>query len=525
MSKAQMFAAATQGLANVAQYERERPEREMRAQEAKMRQQMSMQQLQEYQQQAPLRKSQAELALEQNTMQLRDEQAKRLRNETFSSFDMYEADSDPRHLNNFLRSAKANPAGRAMWSQWVRFDPLTRTPETEAMLGQAGITDVNSYFSDPELVKSKVLGTDQNGQRTLLDMNKLYQATGYAGYTDARTLEALQARAQIENLMKGPQSAETNMIAKIAEERGISTYEAAKEYFQLRNSGKSAGSSIERIAAELREQNPNLSYEESIRQAARTSAGPSTTEKDIGVTAGVRQQLHDLAGGNFYDLDLTDSRNRAKAGELIVDLEHATGRRLSDATKRIAKDLRSLSALGATAGSELTPDETGIIDNMLYSVGKYINNNVEGVNGVSAYETFRNVFRNALYGASLTATEVSAFEKAAGNLKQQLGPVLAQLKTQMVDVKNQLQSIADFEDPMVAYYYLGQSQDDVLSAVQQIERRIELMDEVAAKRVNRDEAQYYPPRITDPAKPTVTVPVTKDGATPQRPLSEVWGEL
>ena len=139
----------------------------------------------------------------------------------------------------------------------------------------------------------------------------------------------------------------------------------------------------------------------------------------------------------------------------------------------------------------------------MYRFKKYISDDVEGVDGVSSYETFRNIFRNSLYGASLTASEIQAFEKAAGNLKQQTGPVLAQLRTQMQDVRQQLRSVADFEDPMMAYYYLGRSQDDVLAAIDQIDKRIELISSYDARRKEGSKLTVEQARKTAPAVPAI----------------------
>jgi hypothetical protein len=513
MPSAEIYAGVTQGLANVQQYERDRPIRDLRLQEAQARQQKSMMELEDYQ---GTREPKQDLEVQRLSNELYTERTSRLKTETFGAFDTYEADGDTRHLNTFLQGAKKNPNGAGIWGKWNRFDPLVRNRETEAMLGQAGITDIDAFFSKPELVKSKTLGTDMNGEQTLLDMNKLYAATGYTQHTTNRTLESLTARAKLEDLLRGQQSAETQMIGKIAEEQGIGIMDAAEKFYAARNSGKTTGSTIERTAEQLMQQNPNLGYEDALRQAARTIAPPSATEKDINVTAGIRDQLDQLGGGNFYDADLEDPVTRRKAGALITNLEKATGKKMSNEAIVTARNLRSLTALGETAGSKLSNDETGILDKLMKKVRTYISDNTEGVEATAAYESFRNVFRNALYGASLTSSEIGAFNAAAGTLGQQLGPVLEQLKVQMSDVKEQMQSLSDFEDPAVAYYYLGQSKEDIAEAIVAIDERIDLVDK--ARNVKKQSIRHQP---TEKA-PVVAVP---DGTKPTKPIADRWKEL
>jgi hypothetical protein len=157
--------------------------------------------------------------------------------------------------------------------------------------------------------------------------------------------------------------------------------------------------------------------------------------------------------------------------DYISPLEDLRNFNLSTEDKRTIRNLRDLTALGQTAGTELTPDETGLLDTSLNSVKKYIFDEVGGKKATSSYETFRNIFRNALYGASLTQAEIQAFNKAAGTLGQQFQPVLAQLQTQMETIKTNLESIRDLNDPDIAHYYLGAPIEDIDRAIAAIEER------------------------------------------------------
>tara|TARA_R110000824_G_C15233132_1_gene679097 strand:+ start:13421 stop:15070 length:1650 start_codon:yes stop_codon:yes gene_type:complete len=545
MANTGLYAGITQGLSEVADYERGRPARERKAtmesaeaqsmhqerrsrqedrtyrqQEAKTRQTRSKAEFEQSQTLGATQQSKAELQLEQLQGQLKEEKGARLKNETYGAFKQYNADGDTRHLNNFLKSAKQ--MGDPTWSHWSRFDAMTRTPQTEAMLGQAGVTDIDAYFSDPNLVRSKVLATDANGEQSLLDMNKLQQGTGFTQHMTTEELQQARERAAVDQLMMGAQSAETSIIHEIAKEEGISLLEANKRYKAAKGNG---GSTVERVAQKLRDENPDMTFEESLKQAARAQAAPSGAEKDIEVTKGIREQLHGLSGsGSFYDADLNDPKTREKAGELIVDLEKATGRKLTGETKKAARQMRSLLRLGSVAGAELTDDETGIIDNVFHRVKKYFSDNIEGTAGTTAYNAMRNVQRNALMGATLTKAELKAFDQAAGTLGQQLGPVLAAMKTSMQDVKEQLQTIVDFEDPMAAKYYLGTSMEQAEMAIDAIDERLRHFQSYEQRASTGEEL-----KVSDVTKPKVQVnmpaPATPDGSKPAVSASERWKQL
>ncbi|RKY53158.1 MAG: hypothetical protein DRP93_07005, partial [Candidatus Neomarinimicrobiota bacterium] len=133
MPSTEVSAGITEGLANVMQYNRDRPLRDARLSEAQSRQQLSQAKLAEYSSNAGNRATERDMEMQQLQLQLRKSQSTQLQGSTFMSFDAYEADGDTRHLNNLLKSAKGNPVG-TMWEKWNRFDPLVRNKETEAML-------------------------------------------------------------------------------------------------------------------------------------------------------------------------------------------------------------------------------------------------------------------------------------------------------------------------------------------------------------------------------------------------------
>jgi hypothetical protein len=505
MSDAHMYAGITKGLVQTQEYIRDTDNRNARRAEAKARQK----QAEEFVNNAELRKTKSELELEATKAQLTKLNNQTLRDNTYSAFRRYEGDKDVRHINSFLADAKNNPAGQRMYGELARVDKLTRSPQTEAMLSRAGIQDINGYFNDPDKNGNFLLGTGKDGNQKLINLDNVYAASGFTKVMQADQLESMRMRNQAMQLQSTGMTYDkmgTTLQAAhmIKDELGIPLNEALQK---VRAGNAAGGSAIERLAKTIQEENPSMSWVDAVKKAGETMRAGSSQEREAdklmkenpGMTReeamnqgrkntqpntsvnknleqaeGAREKLDEIAGGDFLSADMNDPKVRSAAGRHVTALEKLTGKSLSNQDKRVVRDMRELTHLGKTAGEEIGEEETGLIDNMFNNFKKYMSNEVDTVVGTSAYETFRNSIRHALYGATLSQGEIAAFNAAAGNLGQQAGPVLQQLATQLSTVKGQLQSVYDTNDEYVAKYYLGSSLEEIDQVIEQIEKRIEL---------------------------------------------------
>lgn len=525
MSSAQVWSGVTQGLANVQQYRSEKPLRDARLAEAKMNQELSREKLAEFRDAKPLRQSRQDLAIAQAQEDLKVMQATALKTDTYAAFDKYEENKDIKYLNNFLQSAKKNPVGQKVYQNTVRVDPLTRTPKNEAMLAQRGITDIDGYFTDPS-VANFVVATDPAGNQHLLDVDNMYIQSGYTAYASNRATTAMQARSQKQQLAKTgmlyKDMDSTMRTANILKDQLKITLPEALDMLK-KGSTKAGSSSIERIADKLREDNPGMTYAESIEKATqmtKKSSGstleretaavmkenpgmsreeamaaakeriqPSTSaEKNLDASDEVTVQLNEAAGGDFFAADMSSRETRRKVGPLITKLEKLTGSSLSNEDKRMARNFRELTHLGDIS-SELTDEQTGVFDNLLHGVKQYLSDNVTGVAATTAYETIRNAVRHDLFGATLPAGEIRAFNKSMGSLGKQTGPVLKQLQMSMHGVKSKLQTIYDMNDERIAQYYLGSSLEDIDRVIERIDQRIREVSNVDSKPLSHKDVQ------------------------------------
>lgn len=164
------------------------------------------------------------------------------------------------------------------------------------------------------------------------------------------------------------------------------------------------------------------------------------------------------------------------------------------ADRKVAKEVRQLASLGDVAGSEITDQQAGPIDSLIRGVKKYISNDVEGVAGTAAYESFRNVLRHSLYGATVSKGETQTFTSAMGSLGEQKGPVLVKLKSQLNDLREQLSSVYDMNDPYVAKYRLNMDQDQLADVISALDERVDMMDGM----LNEDAPNLITPEAPKP---------------------------
>ena len=481
----------TQGAERYQQTQAEAPFRQERLKQAQAQTKLAEAQVAAI----PQQQSEQEMRNRAMELQLRQAEGNSIKQGSFDAFRMYDADGDARHLNTFYTNAKRTKMGRNMFGNLARVDALTRTPDTERMLQQAGITDLDGFFSDPDLVKSMVLSTQADGKQVLTDMNEVYVGTGFTNHMTNEQLDTQIKQASLLRQMQTGSSYQNvtsreRVARQMAEDLDIPVWQAYQQLDKKTNST----SNLDRVAKQVMSENPGMSELEATETALgllkstederRAGGDPAelerikerkartTAQKNIEGTDDVRNDIRELRDSGY---DSTDPAQRRQMGYLITDLQQITGRKLSTEDQRVARELRNLVSLGGTAGEEITDKETGPVDYLMKNFKKYVSDEVSGTAATTSYEQFRNIFRNALYGATLTDAEIKAFTRAAGSLSQQRGPVLAALKTQLTSVKNNIQSIYDMNDPDIAEYYLGMDLEQADRAIEALDERLSMM--------------------------------------------------
>lgn len=472
-------AGLVQGASGVSEYAQNLQERQQRLAMANQQRQMGEIQLQEYKQNAPLRQQTEELKLQQYEAQVRDMQAKFAKSTIFDALQLFEGDGNPGHLNNALQLLKNNPVAQSWVGGAVRFDQVS-TADAK-LLQQAGIKDVQGFLQHPEMTRSIAVLTNAEGEKTLVDMNQLKAGMGYTNYMQDQELDRMAKRAlMLKRLQLGgsveKETQADRVIKQLMEEDPTLSYTDAYSLYKNPNP-RSGSTQLERTAEELRKNNPGMTYEESLTQASTVSS-PTGKQKDMQAADEAKTALDDQFGGSFLSADLSDPKIRSKAEPLVRRIERFSGAEMDATQKKRVAEIRQLITLGK-AGSELTPAETGPLDSLLRDGRKYISDNIEGTDATAAYQAYRNLVRNALFGASLTNNEQAEFDKAFGTLKEQTGPVLAKLRTQMQMLQDELGAIYDSGDEYVMKYRLGMDSDRLVQVMNALDQRLEMFDNQA----------------------------------------------
>ena len=542
-------AGIAEGATRVGEYIQGRDLREEQLATAKLQREQAEQQLTERKATQPMREAKAELAAYQANAQL-------LRTQTYDALQRYDVDEDTRHLNLFLDQAKQNPMGQKVYSRYARFDNLgsvKRTPEVDTILKQAGYQDPEDAYRENN--PNMIIATRPDGKYELLDLDTFKRATGFNKYATNQQLEQQTKKARINQMLRGGASfakvqqvdalaekimqenpdlgtagaykqaksildqsggsADERMINQIMEEEGISAMQAAERYYAAKRQGTGVTNERQFVEQYMAE-NPDASYTEAA--SAYANRGMTTTQKELSSVAEAKDKLKK---SGFFEKNLRDmsQAERADVHETIAEIEDLRNIKLSTEDKRLARQFRDLTSLGNQAGEKLTDEETGLLDTMLNKINVYLTNEVGGKEATSAYESFRNIYRNALYGASLTKSEIESFNKAMGTLGQQTKPVLAQLKTQLNSIKSQLESVRDTNDPYLAHYYFGSGIEDIDEAIQGIEQRLDLV----TTNTSGQEIRVRRKPTSERVRETIQTAEPQEPGSPKPPLDEIFG--
>jgi len=518
------------------------PDNVARRQEARQQVKLAEAKFKQYEAEQPKRNAQLEVDMQTLKNDLYKSQAEGLKNKVFGSLDRYEGSKDVKFLNNMLTEAKSNPIGQRMFNNTVRFDPLTRTPEAEAQLAAMGLTDADGFFADPNAMANFTVVTRPDGSQEIHDLDKIYAMTGYTKHMNAEQLEQMETRAKIMQMMrKGKNAGDLTALERVARQWADSDPDLTfvEAYRKLNEGGtKTAGTQAERYAQRLRESNPDMSYVESMQQAVQDLSRGTKNEREARLNAlekgtdfktelaevnkrterttdqkkfdeinevkdALDEQFADQGG--FLNADLSDPKVRQAAQRQIMRIEQEFP--MSAADRKIAGEIKQLTAFADIVEQEITDAETGPLDSLLRGVKKYVSNDVEGLAGVSAYEAYRNTMRRAMAGTAQSAQETANFNKSMGSLLQQTGPVLEQFKIQTLDLKNKLQAIYDMNDPYVAKVRLNMNMDKIADIIIALDERLEMFDSVPIDKetvkpgeVKQTVDEYFP----EPAKKDIS---------------------
>ncbi len=380
---------------------------------------------------------------------------------TYRALDAYSVDSDPRHLNAVIRE---DPVLKTKFPDASILSKLDLENDKRIIAQAQNIP--SGVFDDPITAKAasrrflKVI--NQDNTISILDMQKLYAGSGYIRQLNDKKIERLLKLSRISKNFSEDKKDKKGKLGAL--ERDAKAVAAAKE----------------RIAeAETIGEEPTMTDLEIVKFGKKAVAGVKPGQLDEAEER--TKQLVEKFGGvdEFFNTDFSDDKNFRKAYSDIAAIERLENVDYTTKEKADLNNIRILISMG-DPGKHLTKDETGIIDNTLFNVKKYLSDNVTGVAATSAYAAFRNIVRNVLFGSALTEAEIKGYREAFGTLKQQLGPVLLQFKTALVQVRAKLESVSRMKNPYSAHVRLGVDEFKLDQIINSIDDRIAALNDYYA---------------------------------------------
>lgn len=366
--------------------------------------------------------------------------AKQAKSETFAALRSYDADSNTKHLNNMLKNS---PQLRKLYGNVVSVEKINPAAD-QALLVREGL-DPGAFSNeniDNQAFLHRILKvTNPDGSQRLVDMQQIMIGTGYSASLTQQDLEASLKRSQIEKNLRG--------------QKGVDpVIQRETEYL----AGKGLGT------------------EEEIAGKLYTHKVAGVTPAKLEIASAAEDSLNTMFGDKFFETDFSDRGNRVRASKAIREMEQAGGEELSAADRTDLKDINVLIASGTAVADDLSPEATGILDNLTSNVEKYMSDEkIEHTTGRAAYNAYRNALLRAFGGTAMSDAEVKNFNAAFGTLAQKYPAVLSQFKQAIEQTKAKLETISRVNNPYLAHYYLGTSQDELDSITTRLDRNLDML--------------------------------------------------
>lgn len=219
----------------------------------------------------------------------------------------------------------------------------------------------------------------------------------------------------------------------------------------------------------------------------RTTWSPTTTTKELNKVEEVKNNLEDKYPA-FYETNFKPgTREYRDVERYIQKLEQYLDIKPSEAERKQIADIKSAIAL-AKSGTKLTEEDTGLIDNLVGNIKKYVSKDAPS-GSKAAYSQMMSSIRNALYGATLPAGEMEAYREAYGSLSQQLPAVQTALMPALETLKVKFETIQDTGDEAVTHFRLGASKKEVQAIIDNLDNLMKVGADTSKTTVLKPKSQ------------------------------------
>lgn len=372
--------------------------------------------------------------------------------ETFDAFDKYNADGNPRHLNNLFKNKRIQQAEAAGGSPIVSFDKID-VANDQTLIQRSDLDP--DIFAEEEAIKQFVKVTHADGTKDILDLHKIYASTGYLEQLEdekltklERTVKIKKAEADIVEALRGG-----GVKLNLTQEANVARFISRLTPEQLEKFKSGA-----KIAEEI--------FPEKEKPLG-------TRERGITRTQEIKDELDErLEKGTITP---EDPEFQDLVGEMVANNPGNPLFKLTGKEGETLTDLAVLVDVGRSAGQELKVESTGIIDNLFREVQVLIFEDPKFVKGRAAWTSYRNVVRHLMYGSQLTGPEITSFGQQFGKLTDKLVPLLEKFKVNLSELKTRIKSVRRLKDRHFIAARTGITTEQVDEIMQGIDKRLAAM--------------------------------------------------
>jgi len=423
------------------------------------------------QQMLNMQQDQSKVQIEQMQLQIDGLKQAKLKETTHNAINGYLTDGNPRWLNGALQE---NPELQKLFGGITRIEPLNSNSQDDIKMFEAagGVT-----MDDPSVLKRYVKAIDNSGNISLVDTFGLAQKTGAFKQWNDEQLKTRLTEAQ------------------------IAEHNAKATKYSMSGDG-SEPTAMQKNFNWLNKSSPELAQK---FLAKETGYAPTTSTKEMLVVDEAKAKIVEQ-NPKFFETTYTPGTDEYRQMEPnIQKIEKAMGIKMNSTDKKEIADIKRIITLSDTA-KELTPEDTGMVDNLVGNVSKYISDKAPS-EAKNAYNQMMTTVRNSLYGATVPAAEMSSFTQAFGSLYQQDKAVKSAMKTSLEAMKAKMEAFTDTGDEAVTHFRYGADATKLNKIINNIDSMLGAIDG------KQQSKQAIKPNIPLPSK-TATSNTSEDYKTP-----------
>lgn len=398
-----------------------------------------------------------------------------LRNDSYQAlqnfFDGAEHGDATRSINSFLSSNKDDPRVGSIFGH-----PTKGKPVRVDALDLSTVEQVQEYLQSLEGVNPEKLAAmdkadgSEDGEFDVEAIRKRFTRITYAdGTTDIADMVAIASKSGYTRWANAARRQELVQLSKI-ERKPIGSRLTAMQ--------KNAAATAQ-AQTRIDSGSGTAGDRELVKFAEHHKGGTAVGKLTIAQDA---NDEWDSLG--FQDIDVQELHKSSKARQLVERIE--TGLGMSSSDKVALRELSEVTSLAPLAVG-MTKSQTGKWDKFVANASEFLSDKSHNAEAKMAYQALMNKVQNTLYGATLTDGEIALFKQAYGNIDHGHGKVLSGLSVALTQTRAKLETILSFNNPAVVKFRTGKSVEELTAAMDVLDVKIALFDDVAAGRVTMDE--------------------------------------